>query len=84
MVRFGCAQSLIVTFDKERDIETPEGLISVRPAWKWLLEAGARKRNYDLVAMILQPRFDGCETTSVDLRLLLVSLREIPSRFSRK
>ena len=64
MVRFGCAQSLIVTFDKERDIETPEGLISVRPAWK--------------------PRFDGCETTSVDLRLLLVSLREIPSRFSRK
>lgn len=34
MVRFGCAQSLIVTFDKERDIETPEGLISVRPAWK--------------------------------------------------
>lgn len=39
MVRFGCAQSVIVTFDKERDIETPEGLISVRPAWKWLLEA---------------------------------------------
>lgn len=38
MVRFGCAQSLIVTFDEERDIETPAGLISVRPAWKWLLE----------------------------------------------
>ena len=38
MVRFGCAQSLIVTFDKERDIETLAGLISVRPAWKWLLE----------------------------------------------
>lgn len=38
MERFGCAQSLIVTFDEERDIETPAGLISVRPAWKWLLE----------------------------------------------
>lgn len=38
MVRFGCAQSLIVTFDEERDIETLAGLISVRPAWKWLLE----------------------------------------------
>lgn len=38
MERFGCAQSLIVTFDEERDIETPAGCIFVRPAWKWLLE----------------------------------------------
>lgn len=37
MERFGCTQSLIVTFDEERDIETPSGRISVRPAWKWLL-----------------------------------------------
>ena len=57
MVRFGCAQSLIVTFDKERDIETPEGLISVRPAWKWLLEALSEKKklrfgSYDFAATI--------------------------------
>lgn len=38
MERFGCARSLIVTFDEERDILTSTGCISVRPAWKWLLE----------------------------------------------
>ena len=39
MERFGCTDSLIITFDEERDIETASGVIKVRPAWKWLLEA---------------------------------------------
>ena len=38
MERFGCTESLIITFDEERDVETASGVIKVRPAWKWLLE----------------------------------------------
>lgn len=38
MARFGCAESFIVTFDEERDIEVSSGTVKVRPAWKWLLE----------------------------------------------
>ena len=37
MARFGTGEGVIVTFDEERDIEVPEGVIRVVPAWKWLL-----------------------------------------------
>ena len=38
MARFRREEGLIVTFDDEADIQVPEGVIRVRPAWKWLLE----------------------------------------------
>lgn len=37
MARFRREEGLIVTFDDEADIQVPEGVIRVRPAWKWLL-----------------------------------------------
>ena len=37
MARFGTGEGVIVTFDEEHDIEVPEGVIRVVPAWKWLL-----------------------------------------------
>lgn len=38
MARFGRDGALILTFDDEFDVEVDEGVIKVRPAWKWLLE----------------------------------------------
>ncbi len=42
MRRFGKREGFVITFDEEEDIEVEGGTVHVRPAWKWLLEAGVR------------------------------------------
>lgn len=37
MARFDARESAIVTLDEEETLETPEGVIHILPAWKWLL-----------------------------------------------
>lgn len=37
MGQFECSESTLVTLDDEDDITTPQGIIHVVPAWKWLL-----------------------------------------------
>lgn len=37
MARFDARESAIVTLDEEKTLETPEGVIHILPAWKWLL-----------------------------------------------
>lgn len=37
MVRFEKDAATIVTLDEESNINVPEGVIHVTPAWKWLL-----------------------------------------------
>lgn len=39
MKRFHKEEALILTFDDELDVPVEEGIVRVRPAWKWLLEA---------------------------------------------
>ena len=39
MKRFHKEEALILTFDDEFDVPVEEGIVRVRPAWKWLLEA---------------------------------------------
>lgn len=39
MVRFGQTEELVLTFDDEFDVPVEGGVVKVRPAWKWLLNA---------------------------------------------
>lgn len=38
MKRFGRKEALVVTFDDEFDVPVEDGIVKVRPAWKWLLK----------------------------------------------
>lgn len=38
MKRFSLREGIIVTFDREQIVEVPEGMITVVPAWRWLLD----------------------------------------------
>ena len=33
----GCTVMTLVTYDEERDLETPAGIVHIQPAWKWML-----------------------------------------------